>query len=250
MSEENAKYQVYKDTAGEFRFRLRAPNNEIVAVGESYESKEGCMNGVMAVKKNCGAKVQDLTEDGDKLPNPKWEVFEDAAKEFRFRLRAPNGEIVAQSESYETKAGCMHGITAVQDYCDADIEDLTGSQPVIIAEPKVLGGVVTVLELSEPPKTVTKGQMLYLKGKLIKTGELYAGVGVENVKINILERDRSFFNDDLLAQGTTQTDGSFSIGWTAKKLDWWDSSVELYASFEGNEEAQPSKSTVYSVKVK
>ena len=61
MSEENAKYQVYKDMAGEFRFRLRAPNNEIVAVGESYESKEGCMNGVMAVKKNCGAKVQDLT---------------------------------------------------------------------------------------------------------------------------------------------------------------------------------------------
>ncbi|MCJ7721663.1 DUF1508 domain-containing protein [Candidatus Bathyarchaeota archaeon] len=48
-----AKYQVYKDTAGKFRFRLRAANNKIVAVSEAYERKTSCINGVKSVKKMC-----------------------------------------------------------------------------------------------------------------------------------------------------------------------------------------------------
>ena len=57
------KFQVYTDAAGKFRFRLRAANNEIIAVSEAYESKAGCMNGIKSVKTNAPiASVQDQTE--------------------------------------------------------------------------------------------------------------------------------------------------------------------------------------------
>lgn len=47
-----AKFEVYKDAKGEYRFRLKASNGEIIAVGEGYKSKLGCMNGIDSIKKN------------------------------------------------------------------------------------------------------------------------------------------------------------------------------------------------------
>lgn len=46
------KFEIYKDTAGKFRFRLIAPNGEIIAVSEAYESRDGCKNGIASVKEN------------------------------------------------------------------------------------------------------------------------------------------------------------------------------------------------------
>ena len=45
-------FEWYKDKAGKFRFRLKAANGEIIAISESYTSKEGCVNGIESVKKN------------------------------------------------------------------------------------------------------------------------------------------------------------------------------------------------------
>jgi uncharacterized protein YegP (UPF0339 family) len=57
-----AKFEMYKDAGGKFRFRLRAANNEIIAVSEAYESKAGCENGIESVKKNAPvAEVEDQT---------------------------------------------------------------------------------------------------------------------------------------------------------------------------------------------
>jgi uncharacterized protein YegP (UPF0339 family) len=44
-----AHFEIYKDKRGEYRFRLIAPNNEIIAVSESYKSKEACMKGMDSV---------------------------------------------------------------------------------------------------------------------------------------------------------------------------------------------------------
>lgn len=44
----------------------------------------------------------------------KFEVYEDRAGKFRFRLKASNGEVVATGEAYETKASAKHGCEAVQ----------------------------------------------------------------------------------------------------------------------------------------
>ncbi len=51
-TEKNPKFEVYADKAGELRFRLKASNGEIVAVGEGYKTKASCMNGIESVMKN------------------------------------------------------------------------------------------------------------------------------------------------------------------------------------------------------
>lgn len=51
------KFEVYVDKAGKYRFRLKASNGEIIAVGESYSSKSACMNGIESVKKNAASAV-------------------------------------------------------------------------------------------------------------------------------------------------------------------------------------------------
>ncbi|MEZ6191360.1 MAG: YegP family protein [Phycisphaerales bacterium] len=57
------KFEVYKDKAGKYRFRLKAGNGEIIAAGEAYESKASCLNGVESVKKNApDAKVEEIDD--------------------------------------------------------------------------------------------------------------------------------------------------------------------------------------------
>ncbi len=50
----SAKFVMYQDSKGEYRFRLKAANGEIIAVSQGYESKQGCLNGIESVKKNAG----------------------------------------------------------------------------------------------------------------------------------------------------------------------------------------------------
>jgi hypothetical protein len=58
-----AKFEVYKDASGQFRFRLRAANNEIIAVSEAYTTKAACMNGIDSVKTNAPiAEIMDETQ--------------------------------------------------------------------------------------------------------------------------------------------------------------------------------------------
>ncbi len=57
-----AKFEIYKDRKGEFRWRLRADNNQVIASGEGYTTKSSCQNGIESVKKNAPkAKVEDQT---------------------------------------------------------------------------------------------------------------------------------------------------------------------------------------------
>ncbi|HZA77680.1 MAG TPA: YegP family protein [Acidimicrobiales bacterium] len=56
------KFELYKDAAGKFRFRLKAANGEIIASGEAYNSKASAQNGIESVKTNAPtAPVEDLT---------------------------------------------------------------------------------------------------------------------------------------------------------------------------------------------
>lgn len=55
-------FEMYKDSADKFRFRLKAANGETITVSEAYESKSACKNGVESVKKNATiAIIKDLT---------------------------------------------------------------------------------------------------------------------------------------------------------------------------------------------
>ena len=55
------KFEVWVDKAGEYRFRLKASNGEVIATGEGYSSKAACMNGIESVKKNAPkAKIVEI----------------------------------------------------------------------------------------------------------------------------------------------------------------------------------------------
>ncbi|MEZ0113573.1 uncharacterized protein YegP (UPF0339 family) [Catenulispora sp. EB89] len=57
------KFEIYKDKAGKFRFRLKAGNGEIIAVGEAYESKASALHGIESIRSNAeAAALVDLTD--------------------------------------------------------------------------------------------------------------------------------------------------------------------------------------------
>ena len=58
------KFELYKDKAGEFRFRLKARNDEVIATGESYTTKANCKNGINSVIKNAeDAEIVEMIEE-------------------------------------------------------------------------------------------------------------------------------------------------------------------------------------------
>ena len=85
------------------------------------------MNGIESVKKNAPiAAVEDQTVDGFEVcKHPKFEVYTDKAGEFRFRLKAKNGQIIAVSEDYTTLRKCLNGVASVQKNApDASVEQV------------------------------------------------------------------------------------------------------------------------------
>ena len=51
------KFEIYKDKAGEFRFRLKARNGEIIFAGQGYADMSGCMNGIESVRTNSASDI-------------------------------------------------------------------------------------------------------------------------------------------------------------------------------------------------
>ena len=106
---------VVKETKAGVKFDLKAGNGEVIATSEVYTTKAACVKGIESVKKNSAvANVEDQTVEGfEKVKHPKFDIYEDKSGEFRFRLKASNGEVIAQSEGYKAKASCKNGVESV-----------------------------------------------------------------------------------------------------------------------------------------
>ena len=106
---------VIKETKTGVKFDLKAGNGEVIATSEVYSTEAACKNGIESVRKCCVGEVEDQTVEGfEAVKHPKFEVYTDKAGEFRFRLKARNGEIIATSEGYKAKASCFNGIESVK----------------------------------------------------------------------------------------------------------------------------------------
>jgi len=115
---------LVKQTKTGFVFNLKANNGQVIATSEVYTTRSACDKGIASVAKNAPiADVEDQTEAGFKaLKNPKFEVYKDKKGEFRFRLKAKNGQIIAVSEGYTTMSACDNGIASVKkNAVDSDI---------------------------------------------------------------------------------------------------------------------------------
>jgi uncharacterized protein YegP (UPF0339 family) len=106
------KIELYKDGAGEFRFRIKAGNGEILATsGEGYKKKDSAKNAIERIQK-----------DPDKLI---WDLYEDKKNEHRFRIKAKNGNILASSsEGYKDKTDAVKAMTNIKENAkDAEISE-------------------------------------------------------------------------------------------------------------------------------
>ena len=115
---------VIRNVASGMKFDLRAGNGETILTSEVYTTLAACRKGVESVRKNAhAAGVENQTEENF-VPqsHPKFEMYEDKSGQFRFRLKARNGQIIAVSEGYAAKAGCLNGIDSVKrNAADAEV---------------------------------------------------------------------------------------------------------------------------------
>ncbi len=115
---------VIRETNTGIKFDLKAGNGEVIATSEVYKAEAACRKGIASVQKNApAAAVENQTVEGyAKEKHPKFEVYVDKAGEYRFRLKATNGQTIAASEGYKALASCMNGIESVKkNAVDADI---------------------------------------------------------------------------------------------------------------------------------
>ena len=107
---------VVKTVKTGFMFNLKADNGEIIATSEVYSTERACKAGIASVQKNAPiAALEDQTVEGfEKQKHPKFEIYTDKKGEFRYRLKATNGQIIAVGESYKAKKSCLNGVESVR----------------------------------------------------------------------------------------------------------------------------------------
>jgi uncharacterized protein YegP (UPF0339 family) len=102
-------FEVYKDKANEWRWRLRSSNGQLVASS----------TGAYPDEKAVDAAIEHIKKDLDKY---KFEVFEDTSKEFRWRLTDATGKVVAgPGEGYKNKADAERGMEFLKAAKDAPV---------------------------------------------------------------------------------------------------------------------------------
>lgn len=132
MQTSQARFELYQDRGDEWRWRLRHRNGNVIAdSGEGYTRKHNAKKGLQSVRRNAlGAELR-LIDTVDELPSETesitlpaeresqatFEVYEDQAGEFRFRLRHDNGNILADSgEGYQSSSNVRRALDRLQDY--------------------------------------------------------------------------------------------------------------------------------------
>lgn len=107
---------VVREVPSGVKFDLTASNGQTILSSEIYTSRAAAIKGIASIRLNAPtANVENQTEEGfPRLSHPKFEVYQDKAGEYRFRLKARNGKIIGVSEGYSSKAGCLNGIDSVK----------------------------------------------------------------------------------------------------------------------------------------
>lgn len=106
-----AKFEIYTDNGGEFRFRLVASNGQNILASEGYKTKASCLNGIESVKKN----AQDAN---------KFELVQSKSGKEYFNLKSSNGQVVGTSQMYTSSSGMENGVASVMKNApDAEIAE-------------------------------------------------------------------------------------------------------------------------------
>ncbi len=107
----NSKYQIYKDKAGKFRFRLLAANSQPILKSQAYKTKVACKNGINSVRRNAVNKA-------------KFSVTQSKSKKYYFNLVSGNKEVVGTSQPYASRDTLRKGIASVMRNAKSPVEEV------------------------------------------------------------------------------------------------------------------------------
>jgi uncharacterized protein YegP (UPF0339 family) len=96
------KFETYTDTKGEYRWRLRSSNGQVIATsGQGYKDKRDRTSAIERIKKDAKAL--------------KFEQYADAGGDLRWRLKSSNGQVIASSgQGYKDKRDCENAIEVIK----------------------------------------------------------------------------------------------------------------------------------------
>ena len=131
-----SKFIIKKAKTG-LMFNFVASNGEVVATSEVYTTKKACKNGIASVQRNAGSDVENLEDKaGVHVKGAKYETYKDKRGEFRFRLKATNGQIIAVGEGYKALASCMNAIKSIKTNAkSAEVVDETKTEKADAKKP-------------------------------------------------------------------------------------------------------------------
>lgn len=113
----HGKYVIKKTDKGNFVFKLFSSNYRVVAIGaQAYTTLGAAKIGVQSIINNAEkAPVENQTlKNYETLKFPKWEIYLDKKGEYRLRLYATNGSLIATTnDGYADISGAKNGIAAV-----------------------------------------------------------------------------------------------------------------------------------------
>lgn len=107
------KFEITTRKNGEYQFNLKAGNGQVILSSEGYTTKSACNNGVESVRKNSqdDSKFERKTSSNGKP---------------YFNLKASNGQVIGNSEMYESESSRENGIESVKKNApDAEVSDLS-----------------------------------------------------------------------------------------------------------------------------
>lgn len=99
-STSRAKFELYRDRAGEYRFRLKAGSGETILSSEGYKAKSSARNGIASVRTNA-------------VHPERFVAKKTTSGKHRFNLTASNGQVIATSQSYSSEAASTNGMKSV-----------------------------------------------------------------------------------------------------------------------------------------
>lgn len=107
------KFEITTRKNGEYQFNLKAGNGQVILSSEGYTTKSACINGIESVRKNS-------QDDGkfDRKTSSNGKPY--------FNLKASNGQVIGNSEMYESESSRENGIASVKNNApDAQVSDLS-----------------------------------------------------------------------------------------------------------------------------
>ena len=95
------KFVIKNSSDGGFRFSLKAENGEIILTSENYTTKAACENGINSVRANSPI-------------DSRYERKKSINRQFYFILKATNGQVIGNSEMYNSTAAMENGIESIK----------------------------------------------------------------------------------------------------------------------------------------